>query len=718
MQHRFFASCSKGLESLLETELQQCQASDIKQTVAGVFFRGSLPTAYRVIMFSRLANRLILLLAQAPVANADDLYRVSGEIDWPHHLKVESSFAIRAAGSTPELVHTQFIAQKIKDAIVDQFRAQGKPRPTVSTRDPELLIHAVIKKGQLTLGIDMAGSSLHRRNYRQEQGEAPLKETLAAALLLRAGWPQYSKNPEAVLYDPLCGSGTLLLEGLLMALDIAPGLIRGRTLSAWPHHELSAVTAVEQEAEVRRQAGSNWHGQATGSDSDPNALFKARRNAERAGLSAFLELSATPLDEAIPPAKTSLMISNPPYAERLGEEEEVMALYTSLGALMRKLPDNTPAAVFTAKPEWGKLIGIHSHRQYAFYNGALPARLLLFQVNTESVYQSRLNQSGKNVQPVATELDSGALMLANRLRKNLKTLGKWAQKNAISCYRLYDADMPEYAFAIDLYAGRVHMQEYKAPASVDEDSAARRRRQALQAVSTVLQIPPADIVLKVREKQRGKQQYQPGTAAGDSFTVTEGDALFEVNLQRYLDTGLFLDHRRIRHYIGSHAHNTRFLNLFCYTGAATVHAALGGARRSLSVDLSRTYLQWAERNFALNRLSSTQHELVQEDCLRFLHDCREQFDLIFLDPPTFSNSKSTDHDLDIQRDHPELIRLCLQRLATEGLLIFSTNHRRFRLDEDIRSQYQCEDFSRQSIDRDFARNQKIHQTWLIRQQKA
>jgi len=763
MHYSFFATCSKGLESLLEQELLSFQSSNVKQTVAGVFFSGTLTNAYRAIMFSRLANRIILILRQAPVLDQDDLYRIAGDVCWTDHLQSDMSFAITAVGSTEKLNHTQFIAQKIKDAVVDQFRAKDLLRPNVSRTEPDVLIHAVIKQDKLTLGIDLAGHSLHRRNYRKEQGEAPLKETLAAALLMRAGWPALATQPQAMLYDPMCGSGTLLIEGLLMALDIAPGLLRGTTLSAWLLHDQAAMNAVIKEAQSRQAAAASWSGRACGSDIDAPSIGMAIRNAERAGVASSVEFRVQALAEAAPPQTPTLVICNPPYAERLGDEPEVAMLYTELGNLLRTHAFGSQAAIFTAKPEFGRMLGIHSHKQYALFNGALPAKLLLFDITVERIYQkktvevstdsiwkkstrsaaedsqtsslapsARSSETPSETAPASSsatasagspattpsvpviELDAGAQMFANRLRKNLKTLGKWAQQQGLQCYRLYDADMPEYAFAIDVYGNHVHMQEYKAPASVSDEDAALRRRQAYQAVTQVLQLPPKQISLKVRERQRGAEQYRPAPVQGEDFVVQEGPAKYLVNLERYLDTGLFLDHRPIRKYIYEHARNTHFLNLFCYTGSVTVQAALGGARRSISVDMSKTYLSWAERNFELNGISTTQHELVPMDCLRFLKQCRQKFDLIFLDPPTFSNSKSTDNVLDIQRDHKELIDLCMQSLSSQGLLIFSTNHRRFKLDESLTESYQLEDYSKQTIDKDFARNVRIHRVWLIR----
>jgi 23S rRNA (guanine2445-N2)-methyltransferase / 23S rRNA (guanine2069-N7)-methyltransferase len=628
------------------------------------------------------------------------------------------SFAVSAAGTTDALRHTQFIAQRIKDAVVDQFRARGEPRPNVSKQEPDLRIHAVIKKNRVTLGIDLIDGSLHKRGYRTEQGEAPMKETLAAALLMRAGWPALMKQDNAVIYDPMCGAGTLLIEAVLMAMDIAPGLLRESRLSCWPHHDKTIEHSIREEAQARRQAGASWQGMALGSDQDLRALGMARRNAERAGIWDHIEFDSALLTDAIPPRAPTLLITNPPYAERLGEDAEVMQLYQQLGELIRTQALNAEAAVFTARPEWGKLIGIHSHRQYAFFNGQLPAKLLLFHVNEDTVYQRRKDAVTQTLGVTAAALDDGGQMLANRLRKNLKNIGRWARQQGYDCYRLYDADMPEYAFAIDIYksvedAIFVHMQEYKPPASVSEADAELRRRQAVLAVQHVLELPSNRVSIKVRERQRGKQQYQPTQEQGEDIIVREGDAQLIVNLDRYLDTGLFLDHRPIRRYVHQHAAGKDFLNLFCYTGSVSVQAGLGGATRTVSVDMSRTYLNWAQRNLALNGLNLRQHELVEMDCITYLQKCRQQFDLIFLDPPTFSNSKDTVNVLDVQRDHSMLIDLGMQNLKPGGTLIFSTNMRRFKLDETLRQRYTISDYSRQSIDKDYARNTRIHQTCLI-----
>ena len=301
-------------------------------------------------------------------------------------------------------------------------------------------------------------------------------------------------------------------------------------------------------------------------------------------------------------------------------------------------------------------------------------------------------------------------MFANRLQKNLKQLGKWARKADVSCYRLYDADMPEYAVAVDLYGDWVHVQEYAPPRSIDPDKAQTRLLDALAAIPVALGIASDKVVIKRRERQSGTRQYQRQGTQGNFLEVEEGGVKLLVNLTDYLDTGLFLDHRPLRLRIQQEAAGKRFLNLFCYTATATVHAAKGGARTTTSVDLSKTYLDWARRNLSLNGFSDKQ-KLEQADVMAWLTTDRGEYELIFIDPPTFSNSKRVEGVFDVQRDQVLLIDLAMARLAPGGVLYFSNNFRKFELDAGLLTRYQVEDISAATLDPDYARNPKIHRAW-------
>lgn len=309
---------------------------------------------------------------------------------------------------------------------------------------------------------------------------------------------------------------------------------------------------------------------------------------------------------------------------------------------------------------------------------------------------------------------AGAAALVNRLAKTEQHLARWRRRTGISCYRLYDADLPEYAAALDVYGGSLHVQEYAPPPEIDPELSAARVRDLGRAACSVLGIAPENVHVKVRRRQKEGSQYEPIDATGRAFEVSEPPCRFLVNLTDHLDSGLFLDHRDIRALLRESAAGKTFLNLFCYTATATAHAIAGGAARSLSVDLSRTYLDWAGRNLALNGADPALHRLERADAAAWLAETRgERFDLVFLDPPTFSRSKAMRHDFDVQRDHVALIANAARLLAPGGTLIFSNNLRTFRMDRDALAHLDVRDISRSTLPPDFRRDPKIHNCWRI-----
>jgi 23S rRNA (guanine2445-N2)-methyltransferase / 23S rRNA (guanine2069-N7)-methyltransferase len=313
---------------------------------------------------------------------------------------------------------------------------------------------------------------------------------------------------------------------------------------------------------------------------------------------------------------------------------------------------------------------------------------------------------------------AGAQMFANRLQKNLRHLGRWLKREHIHCYRLYDADIPEYAVAVDVYQGEqrwVHIQEYQAPRQVDANKAEARLREAVAVCGELLEVPASQLFVKVRRQQKGKAQYQKLAGRGQFHSVEEAGKRFLVNFTDYLDTGLFLDHRITRALLGDLAAGRHFLNLFAYTGSATVYAGSGAAASTTSVDLSKTYLDWARRNMQLNRLEGPQHHFVQADCLAWLqaNRARRRFGLIFLDPPSFSTSKRMQTTFDVQRDHVALIKATADLLQPNGVFIFSNNRRRFSMDHAALAGLVIENISRSTLPRDFERNPRIHNCWKI-----
>lgn len=314
-------------------------------------------------------------------------------------------------------------------------------------------------------------------------------------------------------------------------------------------------------------------------------------------------------------------------------------------------------------------------------------------------------------------------MLANRLRKNLKHLSRWRKREQIDCYRLYDADIPEYALAIDIYQSAddatlrwVHVQEYEAPKKIDEAKTKKRLHLALGVIREVLEVPEQQLFLKVRRQQKGTAQYEKLANSRDFHEIQEGGNRFQVNFRNYLDTGLFLDHRITRSLVRELAAKKSFLNLFAYTGSASVYAARGGASSTLTVDMSRTYLDWARRNMALNGYKGKQHDYIQADCIDWLRKAagKFQFDLIFLDPPSFSASKRMSSSFDVQRDHVSLLQNTSRLLKPDGILIFSNNRRQFKMNQAALPELEIENISRATLPKDFERNPKIHNCWKIR----
>jgi 23S rRNA (guanine2445-N2)-methyltransferase / 23S rRNA (guanine2069-N7)-methyltransferase len=705
----YFATCAKGLEYLLRDELAELGASDVHEKLAGVAFAGDLPIGYRACLESRLASRILMPLAEFDVPNADALYDGVQRIDWSGHLGADGTLAVDAVGKTGTLTHTQYTAQRVKDAIVDQFRDRVGARPGVDLEQPAVRINVRLHRNVATVSLDLSGAPLHRRGWRRGQGEAPLKENLAAAMLIRGGWRDAFASGGA-LVDPMCGSATLLIEGAAMAADVAPGLQRDYFgFLGWRGHDEALWSSLRDAAKARAEEGlRKLQPVFFGYDADPRVLNEARRNAQGAGLAGFIQLARQDIEHLHRPAGTTggLVVCNPPYGERIGERNALPALYAQLGARLQSEFTGWRASIITLDDELGHALGLRAQKRYVLFNGALECRLLVFDLAASEPRER-----------VERPLSAGAESVANRITKNARHLRKRLAKEGIGCYRIYDADIPEHAAAIDVYTAAdsgqawLHVQEYAPPRDIPEHVARDRMRDLVRAASTALDVPRERIALKTRYKAKGGSKYGRMAERGEFLVVEEGGRRFEVNLFDYLDTGLFLDHRPLRLRIGEVARGKRFLNLFCYTATASVHAAAGGARSTTSVDLSATYLEWASRNFALNGFTGA-HLLVQADVPGWLAHDRGAYDLIFVDPPTFSNSKRTD-DFDVQRDHARLLKLCVARLAPGGLVLFSNNARRFRLDREALDGCDVHDITASTIPFDFARNPRIHACFEI-----
>ena len=713
-QRDWLATCPKGLELLLAEELQAIGAEGVKETVAAVHFQGSMEVAYRACLWSRLANRILMPLHSFMLNEADDLYQECNDISWESHFSAAQSIAIDFIGTSRLIDNTMYGSQRVKDAIVDRIRRIEGERPNVDTKNPDIRIQVRQHKGRVTVSLDISGESLHRRGYRTGQGTAPIKENLAVALLLRANWPAMAAEGGALL-DPMCGSGTLIIEGAMMAADIAPGMLREHYgFDQWIQHDAELWQSLIDEAHQRKATGlENLELDIRGYDANPRVLEYTTQNIENAGLDGHIRLAHKPIDQfGKPTAERGLLLTNPPYGERLGEVDELIPLYQKLGTVLQKNFQGWRAAIFTGNVDLGRETDLSPTKQYSLFNGTIPCKLLVFEDMTSKSAQiaARLSTPAP-----AQQLTEGARMVLNRLKKNQRKLDGWRKKSGISCYRLYDADIPEYAVAVDIYDQSIYVQEYAPPNTISEKVARERFGEIKQAVKEFSANFRGKIHYKERRRQKGDSQYERlNDGPSDTIHVSEGNAQFEVNLSDYLDTGLFLDHRPVRGLIGEMVKGKSFLNLFCYTAAASVQAAMAGASHSLSIDMSNTYLDWAQRNFDLNSLRSSKHKLLRADCLKWLEIEGELYDVIFLDPPTFSNSKKMDSVLDIQRDHGDLIRSSMAKLVPGGTLIFSNNFRKFKMDELTVRQFDCQNITPQTLDVDFVRNPRIHNVWKIK----
>ena len=721
-RHRFFAACPLNVADLLATELRQFDVEVEREHPAGVSFLGPLASAYTACLRSRTASRVLLTLADLDAIDPDVMYRGLLELPWETHVSPEGTFAVDVVGESPRwLRHTQFAALRAKDAIVDRMREHAGARPNVDLAAPDLRVSLRFAKERVTVGIDLSGEPLHRRGYRQTGVEAPLKENLAAALLLRSGWASLAAEG-AAFYDPMCGSGTLVIEAAMIAAGIAPGLLRRRFgFERWLQHDATLWGELRSAAEGERKLELLAGGRCAGSDRDQTAIRAAIANANRAGLGNHLLFDRRDLSNL--PATShpaGLVVVNPPYGVRIGDPEQIEALYANLGDKLLRCFPGWEAGVFTGDPPLGRALGLRAYRTHTFFNGAIECRLLRF----------HLVESAKEPDPAevrAARLDAarerpGASMFANRLRKNHSKLADWARRSDVACFRVYDADMPEYAFAIDVYGNDERwacVQEYAAPATVAQEAARARRDEALAVIPEVLGIPAARMVLRVRKRQKAGEQYEKLDAEAQFHVVREGRYRFLVNFSDYLDTGLFLDHRITRARLGEWAKGKRFLNLFAYTGAATVHAVGGGAVASATVDMSKTYLDWAWRNLELNGLRGPAHEFIQADCLAWLETQSQQmrppeYDLIFIDPPTHSRSKRMQREFDVQLDHGWLLTTAAKLLAPGGKIVFSNNFQKFKFDGATLEHFDAEDITRATIPEDYARNPKIHVCYVLR----
>jgi 23S rRNA (guanine2445-N2)-methyltransferase / 23S rRNA (guanine2069-N7)-methyltransferase len=709
-EYQLFASTPKAMENILADELKELGAKDVHPKLAGVSFQGNLEMAYRACLWSRTANRILLPLSSFEVNSKEDLYDAVKKINWFDHFKPDDTFVVSFNAKHSDVINnSHFGSLVVKDAIVDQMRAKFHKRPNIDTHRPHIRVNVYLNAENAQLSLDLSGESLHKRGYRAENVTAPIKENLAAAMLLRCGWPEIAKKGGSLI-DPMCGSGTLLLEAAMIAADFAPGLLRDYYgFMGWKQHDTECWQKLISEAENRKSVALENMPVIAGFDQSRRTVATAITHVENAGFQNKIHVERRDIQDAEPAEswQPGLLICNPPYGERLGDDEQIAQLYLQFGETLKANFKHWKASLIISNPEMGFRLGVRSQKPITLFNGPLECKLLRLEIEEKSFFipkaksqQERIDQITQS-HSIESADEQRAEMFANRLKKNLKKMTKWAKRGNVNCYRLYDADLPEYAVAVDLYRGEklwVNVQEYDPPKTIAPHKANQRLAGILTEIPKVLDIDKSQVFLKIRRKQKNTDQYEKQNDTGKFYTIEENGCKFLVNFEDYLDTGLFLDHRPIRLLIQQQAKDKNFLNLFAYTGTASVHAAIGGAKSTTTIDMSNTYLEWAKNNFDLNNMTGN-HNIIRADCQEWLKQQaqqteKKQYELIFLDPPTFSNSKRMEDFFDIQRDYIELINHSLALLTESGTLYFSTNFKRFKMESQLFSGAVIEDISR------------------------
>ena len=686
--------CPKGCEDALGEEVRSLDVEVVDVRPTAVHARGTLQDGYRLCLWSRVASRVLLPLVELEAEDDTALYDALRGVAWWEHFDATQTFAIGSSQAPKSPFPSHYWVQRAKDAIVDSFRDHAGTRPSIDKRDPAIRFHLHIGEAHHELALDFSGEGLHRRGYRQAGGKAPLKENLAAAILYLAGWPQAARQG-LTLMDPTCGSGTFLIEGALMATNCAPGLLRERFgFERWLRHDAAAFAAERDAALTARKA--ECPARIVGCDASEKALSYVRDNLAAAGVEQHVSLAVQELSAVKKPSEGGILVCNPPYGHRLGDEGTLFLFYQSLGDTLKRSFDGWTAYVFAAHGGNLKHLGLRPTRRHVLYNGSIECRLV--EIPVRGVAGGDPAKA-----PGWRKPSEKAQMFANRIKKNKKKWGRWAKRSGIECYRIYDADIPEYNVAVDRYQSKAVVHIFQKERDADDDRAKQRVQDVLMTLPEALGIDPDDLIVKVRRKFDEGDQYARISQQEAEIIVSEGDLRFVVNLEDRIDTGLFLDHRAVRAYAAEHCKGKRMLNLFAYTCSVSVGAAVGGAKQTTSVDLSNTYLDWGKKNFVANSLDPAKHRFIRDDATRWMARDRNSYDWIFINPPTFSRSKMSKGDFNIHKDHKSLIENAMRSLDKKGELVFTTHARAFELDGAITTRFQVEDVTKQFVPPDFTR---------------
>ena len=718
-QYDLFATCAFGLEAIVRRELESL-GIDAKIAGAGrVLFQGERKTIALANLHLRCADRVLIRVAQFDAADFDALFDTTQSIPWGQWLPIDAAFPVTGRSIKSKLTSVPAIQRTVKRAIVNaMMRDHGCT--SLGETAATYKIDVALLDDIATLTIDTTGRSLHRRGYRTDVSAAPLKETLASAMVLLSFW----RNGRPLI-DPFCGSGTIPIEAARIGRKIAPGLNREFSFGSWPDMPPDLLGDLRSDAATAQLDALDER--IAGSDIDGRILRAARANAERAGVDTDIHFECKDFRELSTRRRFGCLITNPPYGQRLGEEHEIDALYGSLPEVFRGLP-TWSHYVLTAFPHFERVVGKPANRRRKLYNGRIECTFYQYHGPKPVVEVKSSTDRDETVYvhadgPAAFgQLDEKAQhqaeLFAARLRKRARHLRRWPTRRGITCFRLYERDIPEIPLVVDRYEDHLHITEYDRPHDRDPAQHASWIDLMAQTAAQTLDALPEHVHVKRRDRLKNFTQYDKLNQTGNRIAVNEGGLKFWVNLDDYVDTGLFLDHRTTRSMVRDTANDARFLNLFAYTGSFTAYAIAGGARKTTSVDLSSTYTQWARSNLELNGFlddgRDSDHQLIAMDACRFVdeHPKGEIYDLVVLDPPTYSRSKRTDKDWSIQHDAIALLNKLLPLVRQGGVIFFSSNFRRFKFDSAALNVSQCHEISAQTVPEDF-RNRRIHRCWRM-----
>lgn len=732
------ATCAFGLESVVARELALLGVEAKPYATGRVGFAGDASTLIRANLWLRAADRVLIAVGRFPAADFGVLFDATYALPWERWIPHDFTFPVDGRSVKSQLSSVPACQKIVKKAIVERLRSAHGVQ-TLPETGPTVRVEVALLKDQATLTIDTSGDGLHKRGYRPLVGEAALKETMAAGLILLSNW-----RPERPLIDPFCGSGTIPIEAALIGRNIAPGLSRAFDAEHWPAFPREQWDALR--ADARASARPSLLIAVHGSDIDSNALSLARAHAVAAGVERDVHFQRRDIADLDSKAEFGVVVANPPYGVRLGDTECTDRLYAQLPIVFRRLP-TWSFHILTARLDLERTFGQEATRRRKLYNSRIECTYFSFlgpkppslrrdpepevQPTLEADEASEFFDNPEDEptpdavrEPTPLPAAFGGLrerdareldQFAARLEKNARHLRRYPSRG-VTCYRVYERDCPDTPLIIDVYDGAAHIAEYEREHSRSAAQQADWWDRVRDITAGALSIPRDLVFTKEKHRQRGLTQHEKVADRRATRVVTESGLRFEVNLSDYVDTGLFLDHRLTRAMVRDEARGSRFLNLFCYTGSFTVFAAAGGAESTTSVDLSNTYLSWTRRNLELNHLWSSSHTLVREGVLEFLDssEAGRGYTLAVVDPPTFSNSKSTEDDWEVGRDQADLFERLIPRMAPGGVIYFSNNFRRFKLDEATlgRLGVAAREISSRTIPPEY-RNRRIHRCWRL-----